>query len=100
MNLNFAINSVKKSKNKFNTIGKTRKIKLSKKLDKSKSKTEKPIKKKQSNDNTKNLLNNNNLEDITFKEIDGRIGIREPIYCFCNYVSYGDMVKCDNPKVI
>ncbi len=44
-------------------------------------------------------LFNNSLIDITHKEIDGKIGLREPIYCFCNYVSYGDMVKCDNSKV-
>jgi hypothetical protein len=46
------------------------------------------------------ILNNNNLEDITYKEIDGKLDPKEPIYCFCNYISYGDMVKCDNPKVI
>lgn len=40
------------------------------------------------------------LEDITYKEIDGKIDSKEPIYCFCNYVSYGNMVKCDNIKVI
>jgi hypothetical protein len=39
------------------------------------------------------------LEDITYKEIDGKLDPNEPIYCFCNYVSYGNMVKCDNPKV-
>ena len=42
--------------------------------------------------------NNSSLEDITYKEIDGKIGPQEPIYCFCNYVSYGNMIKCDNPK--
>ena len=44
--------------------------------------------------------NNSNLEDITYKEIDGKIGPKEPIYCFCNYVSYGNMIKCDNPKCV
>ncbi len=39
------------------------------------------------------------LEDITYREIDGKLDPNEPIYCFCNYVSYGNMVKCDNPKV-
>lgn len=37
-------------------------------------------------------------EDITYREIDGKIGPKEQIYCFCNYVSYGNMIKCDNPK--
>ena len=23
----------------------------------------------------------------------------EPKYCFCNGISYGDMIKCDNDKV-
>lgn len=23
----------------------------------------------------------------------------EPLYCFCNGVSYGDMIKCDNDTV-
>ena len=23
-------------------------------------------------------------------------GIREPVYCFCKNVSYGDMIACDN----
>ena len=23
----------------------------------------------------------------------------EPRYCFCNGVSYGEMIKCDNPYV-
>lgn len=47
-----------------------------------------------------NLINetNSNLEDITYTEIDRKIGPKEPIYCFCNYVSYGNMIKCDNPK--
>jgi hypothetical protein len=49
-------------------------------------------------DKAKFILNSNNLEDITFKEIDGKVGLREPVYCFCKYLSYGDMVKCDNPK--
>ena len=42
--------------------------------------------------------NNSSLEDITYKEIDDKIGPQEPIYCFYNYVSYGNMIKCDNPK--
>jgi hypothetical protein len=46
------------------------------------------------------LLNSSHLEDITYKEIDGKLDPKEPIYCFCNYISYGDMVKCDNAKVL
>jgi len=42
---------------------------------------------------------NKHLVDITFAEIDGKLNHNEPIYCFCNYISYGNMVKCDNPKV-
>ena len=44
------------------------------------------------------LSKNSSFEDITYKEIDGKIGPKEPIYCFCNYVSYGNMITCDNPK--
>jgi hypothetical protein len=45
------------------------------------------------------ILKSEHLEDITYKEIDGKLDPNEPIYCFCNYVSYGNMVKCDNVKV-
>jgi hypothetical protein len=51
------------------------------------------------NENNIKNVNYSNLEDITYKEIDGKLDPNEPIYCFCNYISYGDMVKCDNPKV-
>ena len=37
-------------------------------------------------------------EDVTYKELDGKIGPKEPVYCFCNYISYGNMIKCDNPN--
>ena len=48
----------------------------------------------------KNILENNELgwEDVTYKELDGKIGPKEPVYCFCNYISYGNMIKCDNPS--
>ena len=36
----------------------------------------------------------NRLLDITYREIDRKIGMDEQTYCFCNYVSYGNMVKC------
>ena len=47
----------------------------------------------------KQILENKNLawEDVTYKELDGKIGPKEPVYCFCNYISYGNMIKCDNP---
>ena len=70
---------------------------------------------KNSNDNKENKIDNNSgiseeqkktilenneygWEDITYKELDGKIGPKEPVYCFCNYVSYGNMIKCDNPS--
>ena len=48
----------------------------------------------------KAILENNDLawEDVTYKELDGKIGPKEPVYCFCNYISYGNMIKCDNPN--
>ncbi len=90
LNLNVSINSLKKRKTKkilkLKSVGK--KIKnLS-------------AKKKEKNENFYTLNEAGHFEDITYKEIDGKIGLREPIYCFCNYVSNGNMVKCHNPKVI
>jgi len=41
-----------------------------------------------------------NYEDVTYAEIDGRVDPNEQLYCFCNYISYGNMIKCDNPLVI
>ena len=35
-------------------------------------------------------------EDVTYQELDGKIGPKETTYCFCNYISYGNMIKCDN----
>ena len=43
--------------------------------------------------------NLNHLEDITYAEIDGKLDPNEPLFCFCNYVSYGNMVRCDNNSV-
>ena len=53
-----------------------------------------------SEEQKKNILENKDLvwEDVTYKELDGKIGPKEPIYCFCNYISYGNMIKCDNPS--
>ncbi|MCQ2818525.1 MAG: hypothetical protein MJ252_14750 [archaeon] len=40
--------------------------------------------------------NEDDYVDITYQELDGKIGPKETVYCFCNYISYGRMVKCDN----
>lgn len=61
--------------------------------------TKKHIVLKNKKENKDKNVNISNLEDITYKEIDGKLDPKEPIYCFCNYISYGDMVKCDNLKV-
>lgn len=60
-------------------------------------------KKKNENKNDYNYNENFDLqsyEDITYSEITGLLNPNEPIYCFCNYVSYGNMVRCDNTNVI
>ena len=55
-----------------------------------------------SQEQEKKILENGDLgeswEDVTYKELDGKIGPKEPVYCFCNYISYGNMIKCDNPN--
>ena len=45
-----------------------------------------------------NLIESN-FEDVTYAEIDGRVDPNEQLYCFCNYISYGNMIKCDNSTV-
>ena len=45
------------------------------------------------------ISNENDLIDITYQELDGKMK-KEKTYCFCNYISYGNMVKCDNPDCI
>ncbi len=40
-----------------------------------------------------------NFVDITYDEIDSKINHNEPLYCFCNYISFGSMIKCDNDNV-
>lgn len=32
-------------------------------------------------------------------QLDLPVDPNEPTYCFCNQVSYGEMVACDNPAV-
>lgn len=44
-------------------------------------------------------LSKGNLEDITYQEIDSKLNLNEPTYCFCKYISFGNMIKCDNEKV-
>ena len=41
-----------------------------------------------------------NLIDVSFTEIDSKLNLNEPTYCFCKYISFGNMIKCDNDKVI
>lgn len=92
LNLNVSINSLKRRKTKKIVKIKKLKGKRTKKYSKS-------IKKEKLDEDNLNGSIGAQFEDITYKEIDGSIGIREPIYCFCNYVSYGNMVKCDNIRV-
>ena len=40
--------------------------------------------------------NSNNFEDINYAEIDGKFGLKENLFCFCNYIAYGNMIRCDN----
>lgn len=35
----------------------------------------------------------------TGMDLDLPVDPNEPTYCFCNQVSYGEMVACDNPDV-
>lgn len=35
----------------------------------------------------------------TSMDLDLPVDPNEPTYCFCNNVSYGEMVACDNPNV-
>lgn len=35
----------------------------------------------------------------TGMELDCPVDPNEPTYCFCQQVSYGEMVACDNPQV-
>lgn len=35
----------------------------------------------------------------TGMDLDIPVDPNEPTYCFCNQVSYGEMVACDNPDV-
>lgn len=46
----------------------------------------------------KNMIHN--ILDITNEVLESTntpIDQNEPRYCYCNGVSYGDMIKCDNP---
>lgn len=37
--------------------------------------------------------------NTTGMQLDLPVDPNEPTYCFCNQVSYGDMIACDNPDV-
>lgn len=45
-----------------------------------------------------NHIDINEFEDITYREICSRNIKNERLYCYCNYLHYGDMVKCENDK--
>ena len=91
-NINSSINSKLKKKLKNKKFLKNKRL-LNENIDK-----ESDIE----NENNTNMLENNDIglgwEDVTYKELDGKIGPKEPVYCFCNYISYGNMIKCDNPN--
>lgn len=42
-----------------------------------------------------NTRDMNDLVDITYREFDGHIGKDEELFCYCNYVVYGDMINCE-----
>jgi hypothetical protein len=90
--LNPALNSKLKKKLKNKKFLKNKRL-LNESFDESK--------KENVNEQNKKILENGELgtdwEDVTYKELDGKIGPKEPVYCFCNYISYGNMIKCDNP---
>lgn len=43
--------------------------------------------------------NKRDYEDITDKELDMKINHNEQTYCYCKYISFGNMIKCDNDDV-
>ena len=90
--LNPALNSKLKKKLKNKKFLKNKRV-LNESFDENK--------KENVNEQNKKILENGELgtdwEDVTYKELDGKIGPKEPVYCFCNYISYGNMIKCDNP---
>ena len=47
-------------------------------------------------ENSEKIGEDSGWEDVTYQELDGKIGPKETTYCFCNYISYGNMIKCDN----
>ena len=55
--------------------------------------------KKRKSEKYKENFNDSHYEDVTYAEIDGRVDPNEQLYCFCNYISYGNMIKCDNTHV-
>jgi hypothetical protein len=60
------------------------------------------IKKKlEKNKKIKKIENRSNidLEDITYTAFNNKLTLNEQVFCFCNYISHGSMIKCDNSKV-
>ena len=61
---------------------------------------EKEIEKNKSyNKSNEDIFDFNIYNDITYSEITGILNPNEIIYCFCNYISYGNMIRCDNTEV-
>ena len=105
-NIENYINSKRRAKGKkpitdpqiMKKTNKFRKINGSTKLTK-RGKTKGISKKANDNQKIKKPINpdvDKEWEDITYQELDGKIGPKEAMYCFCNYISYGNMIKCDN----
>ena len=98
-NLNSISNSKLKKKLKNKKFLKNKRLLKESLEEKEKEKTNK--KGVVSQEQEKKILENGDWgeswEDVTYKELDGKIGPKEPVYCFCNYISYGNMIKCDNP---
>lgn len=48
---------------------------------------------------TKEAANTSGNVNPSGMDLDLPVDPNEPTYCFCNQVSYGEMVACDNPDV-
>jgi hypothetical protein len=53
-----------------------------------------------SKSSTKIIAEKEETEIMPQSMIDLSLPETEPVYCFCNNVSYGDMIKCDNDLVL
>jgi hypothetical protein len=66
---------------------------------KEKEKKKENEKKKTNEKSNQDVMDFNKYNDITYSEITGILNPNENIYCFCNYISYGNMIRCDNVDV-